>query len=257
MAIPAVDRSNAMNMRSPARYDFSLRPNLSTARMEFGPEREPVLVIDDVLTQPRSMTAFASREVEFTPAWTTDGGYPGIRAQAPLSYVNNLAAMAAPVVVDNFQLQRVSLQHASCWLSLVTLRPDKLALLHRIPHIDTVNPLRFALLHYFCGSDQGGTAFYCHRNTGLSTIDAGQEHRYLTSRDEELSSDPPPPRYIDGDTSAFEQTGRVQARFNRLVIYRSCHLHSGVIPRSMNFSSDPAEGRLTANVFLNFQRCLN
>ena len=45
-------------------------------------------------------------------------------------------------------------------------------------------------------------------------------------------------------------TGAVEARPDRLVLYRGRLLHSGVIPEGASLSSDPAEGRLTINMFL-------
>jgi hypothetical protein len=35
-----------------------------------------------------------------------------------------------------------------------------------------------------------------------------------------------------------------------MIIYQGSLLHSGIIPRGMNFSVDPREGRLTANLFV-------
>jgi hypothetical protein len=37
---------------------------------------------------------------------------------------------------------------------------------------------------------------------------------------------------------------------DRLIIYHSTLLHSGVIPPDMNFSADPRQGRLTGNLFV-------
>jgi len=35
-----------------------------------------------------------------------------------------------------------------------------------------------------------------------------------------------------------------------MIIYHGSLLHSGIIPSGMNFSADPRQGRLTANLFL-------
>ena len=42
----------------------------------------------------------------------------------------------------------------------------------------------------------------------------------------------------------------VDAVADRIIIYPGSLLHSGIIPREMNFSADPREGRLTANLFV-------
>ena len=232
---------------------LDLNPKLSVSVGRVGPENEPVLIVEDVLRDPHALVEYAAREVRFEPAWTDRGGYPGLRAPAPLNYVQTLARALAPTIEQAYGLRGAKLAHADCWLSLVTLPPKQLTPLQRIPHIDTVDPLRFALLHYLCPSGSGGTAFYRHRATGLQTISAEQEAAYLVTRDRELETRPPAPGYLVGDAPAYERTALVEDRFNRLVIYRSRHLHAGQIPEGYGFSADPHKGRLTANVFLSFQ----
>lgn len=232
---------------------FDLNPKLSVSVGRVGPENEPVLIVEDVLRDPHALVEYAAREARFEPAWTDHGGYPGLRAPAPLNYVQTLARALAPTIEQAWSLSGVALARADCWLSLVTLPPERLTPLQRIPHIDTVDPLRFALLHYLCPPGSGGTAFYRHRATGLQTLAAEQEAAYLVTRDRELETLPPAPGYLVGDSSAYERTALVEDRFNRLVIYRSRHLHAGQIPEGFGFRADPREGRLTANVFLSFQ----
>jgi hypothetical protein len=99
----------------------------------------------------------------------------------------------------------------------------------------------------------GGTAFYRHRATGLDAVRPDQESGFCRLRDKELTESPPPAAYVTDDMEYFEQTAEVEARFNRLLIYRSQHLHSGVISPDMNFSANPREGRLTANVFITYR----
>jgi len=235
------------------RYAFDLNPQLSVAVGQVGPEREPVLIVEDVLREPQALVEYAAREVTFAPAWTEHGGYPGLRAPAPLNYVQALAQALAPTLMQAYGLRDVTLARADCNLSLVTLPPEQLTPLQRIPHIDTVDPLRFALLHYLCPPGSGGTAFYRHRATGLQTIAAEQEAAYLVTRDRELETVPPAPGYLVGDSPAYERTALVEDRFNRLVVYRSRHMHCAQIPKGFGFSADPRTGRLTANVFISFQ----
>jgi hypothetical protein len=56
--------------------------------------------------------------------------------------------------------------------------------------------------------------------------------------------------YILGSNPHYEQIGAVEAVPDRLIIYQGSLLHSGIIPSGMNRSSDPREGRLTANFFV-------
>lgn len=239
-------------MTSAAGYEFALTPELRVSAGDVGPAREPVLVVDDLLREPQTLIDYAASEVEFSPAWTDQGGYPGLRAPAPLNYVQTLARALSPTIEKAWVLRDVKLVRADCYLSLVTRRPQELHPFQRIPHIDTVDPLRFALLHYLCPAGFGGTAFYRHRSTGLQVIGAGQETTYLAARDRELESAAPESGYIEGGTATYECIARIEDRFNRLLIYRSCHLHCGQIPADMNFSTDPRRGRLTANVFVSY-----
>jgi len=234
-------------------YDFSLHPKLSISSGQVGPEREPVVFIDDVLRNPQALVEYACREVEFIPAWSDAGGYPGVRAPAPLNYVESMVQALTPILEHAFPLDGARLSHATCHLSLVTLRPDELTPMQRIPHVDTVDPWRIAILHYLCDETFGGTAFYRHRETGLQTIGQENEALYLQARDLELEHDPPPRGYLQGDSGCYQQTALVEARFNRVVIYRSRHLHCGRIPPGMTFSAEPAAGRLTANIFASFR----
>jgi hypothetical protein len=56
-----------------------------------------------------------------------------------------------------------------------------------------------------------------------------------------------------GSDDFFEQIGAVEAVPDRMIIYQGSLLHSGIIPKASNFSEDPREGRLTANIFVRGQ----
>jgi hypothetical protein len=158
-----------------------------------------------------------------------------------------------PVIREAFELADVVLARAECNFSIVTLPPGDLAPSQRIPHIDTVDPLQFAFLHFLCDGRFGGTAFYRHRATGFETLTAERQRSYEQTRDRELESLGDETGYIVGDTEHYEQTASVEARFDRMLVYRSRVLHSGRIDRGTTLSSDPRQGRLTANVFVNYR----
>ena len=60
----------------------------------------------------------------------------------------------------------------------------------------------------------------------------------------------PPKGYIQGSTPIFEQIAQIEGLYNRVVVYPNSLLHSGRIPPGFDFSSDPTQGRLTANLFV-------
>ncbi|MBX3564054.1 MAG: hypothetical protein KF730_05690 [Sphingomonas sp.] len=231
--------------------DLSLNTAASASLRHIGAEREPLLQIDDLLCFPENLVDYAAREVTFQPVYGPEGGYPGIRAPAPLDYVEAVVRGVDPLLRQAFGLERARLANAECNFSLVTLAPEALAAAQRIPHVDTTSGLQFAFLHYLCRPDQGGTAFYRHRATGFEALTPERAAEYVAARATEAGRETT--GYIAGDTPHFEQTGAVEAAFNRLVIYRSRILHSGRIPPGAALSGDPREGRLTANIFVTYR----
>ncbi|MBU1346440.1 MAG: hypothetical protein KKA16_05740 [Alphaproteobacteria bacterium] len=218
-----------------------------------GNEGEPLLTVDDALPDPAALVEIAAGDATFSQATAGENFYPGRLAPAPLEYVGGLARALDPLIRKGFGLEDVALGRATCNFSLATLAPGELNLAQRIPHVDTVDPLQFAILHYLCDPRLGGTAFYRHRTTGFETLTPDRLEAYQSALDAELEREPPPPAFIDGDTPQFVRTRLVQAAFNRVIVYRSRVLHSGHIPDPASLSADPRRGRLTANIFLTYR----
>ncbi len=229
---------------------FALAPELAVTREIVGNEREPVLVIDGLLRDPGALVDFAAGAA-FAPAYGPDGGYPGLRAPAPLAYVERVVRGLAPLIARAFDLGPVKPVRAECFLSLVTLLPGDLHPTQRRPHIDTVDPLQFALLHYLCGPPHGGTAFYRHEATGFERVTTDRQAAFDAAR--AAADDDPPLGYITSDRPGYRCTSIVDARFDRLLVYRSQLLHSGNITAPEALSADPRTGRLTANIFVAFR----
>jgi hypothetical protein len=229
-------------------HDFSLNARPAARLSHLGREGEPLLCLDGLMQQPQALVDHAATHAEFVPAHGPAGGYPGIRAPAPLDYVEAVVRALDPVVRDAFALGAVRLGRAECNFSMVTQPPGDLAPSQRAPHIDTTDPLQFAFLHYLCGPEQGGTAFYRHRATGFEAITPERAAAYEAARAAEPD---PAPGYIHGDTYEFEQIGAADAAFDRLLVYRSRQLHSGLPAGAL--ASDPRHGRLTANIFLSYR----
>ena len=240
-------------MPDPRPYDFRLNPGAQFSACQIGREQEPALIVDGVMRDPGQLVDYAAEEGVFE-AGPNLGLYPGVRAAAPLDYVETLVRAADPMIRQAFGIGEAALAKAECSFSMVTTPPTALEPLQRIPHIDTTYPLQFALLHYLCTDDHGGTAFYRQRLTGFEVISAERQADYLSAREKEFAeSEVEPEGYITSSTATYEQTHAFNARFDRLLIYRSCVLHSGIIgPGGWN-SADPRTGRLTANIFLSYR----
>jgi hypothetical protein len=234
-------------------YDLSVNPRPKVSLSRVGAVREPVLVIDGLLKDPAALIDYATWEVAFTPAGNPEGGYPGVRAPAPLNYVEAVVRALSPIIERAFGLDNVVLSNAECSFSLTTTPPEQLTVQQRTPHIDTVYPLQFALLHYLCDPAFGGTSFYRHRATGYEILDEARAAIYDAVRAHELTEEAPPPHYVGGDTGHYERIGGCDAVFNRLAVYRSCLLHSGHIREDKPLVANPRAGRLTANIFVNYR----
>ena len=231
-------------------YDFSPNPNPSIQTLQVGSEKQPVLVVDDILLHPESVVDFAAKEARFGPPKQM---YPGVVAATPQEYVRGLMQTLAPLIRDTFG---VSIERAkvNSFFATVTLRPEQLNIGQRLPHIDTPNPTQIAILHYMCDASHGGTAFYRHRGTGYESCDNDQFMAVVKMlQEDEAQNGPLPASYITGSNRIYEQTAQVDAKFNRALVYRSRVFHSASISPTANFSPDPRVGRLTANTFLAFQ----
>ncbi len=237
-----------------AEYDLTVRSALKVAVRHVGDEREPVLVADDVMAHPQALVDYAAREVQFQPPAPANNFYPGVTAPAPLPYVAALVAALRPAMERAFELADAVPAQASCNYSIVTTPPDQLATAQRLPHVDTDDPLRFAFLHYLCDGTFGGTAFYRHRATGWESLTPERSARHEALIAAETVRHPPSAAYICGDSPLYARTAEIEARFDRLIVYRSRVFHSGQIVPGTPLDPDPRRGRLTANIFLTYAR---
>ncbi|WP_257015628.1 DUF6445 family protein [Sphingomonas melonis] len=226
-----------------ASFDLARGARLNASLI--GAEQEPLLAADGFLADPAGLVDLAAASA-FRPAFGPEGGYPGLRAALPNAYIQAVVNVLVGPLSQAFGLGPVRPASAQGAFSLVTLSPDALAPPQRVPHVDSVEPLQFAILHYLCDGAAGGTAFYRHRATGFEVLDDRRLPAYTARR----ATEGTPDGYVDDGAPWFEQTARVPAAMNRIIVYRSCVLHSGIVASPALLSADPRTGRLTANVFL-------
>lgn len=217
-----------------------------------GQEQHPLLIIDDFFAAPEQLLQQALTEPDFI-AQPSDF-YPGLRKAILGDYPTQSLQTVVPLVREIFSIDaalqaRISL----CAFSLTTTPPEKLRPIQSVPHIDTHDPLQFAMVHYLCAESFGGTSFYRHRNTGFETITQARLTDYFKILKQEVMDERKNQfDYINGDTHLFERIFQVPVVFNRAIIYRSNQLHSGDISAPPALSPDPRIGRLTANSFFQF-----
>jgi len=143
-----------------------------------------------------------------------------------------------------------------CFYSILSTPPQKLNMVQRVPHVDGGQDKKIALLHYLCGPEFGGTAFYQQVNTGFETVTNDRFKEY----DQGLHKDhnqlgPSKAEYFNKSDERFKKIYQVSAKFNRAIIYFSCNLHT-VIPGNTDLTdvitSSPRidKKRLTINTFI-------
>lgn len=224
---------------------MSLPPaEVSVRRM--GREGEPLVMIDGFSGMAGELLA-AGRAATYQHAGAS---YPGIRSWADPAYLDRRRPLMWQILQQIFGFARgVELKVST--FSLVTLAESQLEPAQRIPHHDHSGAEVVAIMHYLLGPESGGTAFYRHRRTGFETITPTREADYRAALAQDAREyGAPPSRYHYGDSDAFELIDEVEAQPDRLVLYRGRQLHSGVIPDAAALSADPAQGRLTINMFL-------
>lgn len=229
---------------------LDLHADIRMQQLTIGVEKAPLLVIDNfVADADRLVRRAASKTFEQSGRF-----YPGIRAQAPLSYQQLIVSRLKDTLFDYFQLQGSSLKLSMCHYSLVTTPADKLTALQRIPHIDSFQSNGLASIHYLFTKNLGGTAFYRHRKTGFEYVDASRKEAYFKSLEGENDGpNMPGPQYINGDTALFEQIAKHDGVFNRMLVYRRNSLHSGCIGRDFFPDPNPLTGRLSINSFIDLE----
>lgn len=217
-----------------------------------GNSRIPVIYIDNYISDIDVVLNHAETEAEFSP--DENAFYPGIRAKLPEGYVQGCLN---PLIAHLYSIYDIpkNLKPTSRgnYYSLITTQPEDLIPIQSFPHFDTLNPYLFAVLHYLSEGEHGGTGFFRHKETQFEYVDASRKDTYFNIvqtyienfKDENLS-------YCTASHSEYECHNEVKFRQNRLVIYPGYTLHTTLVNCEKDISVDLRQGRLTANMFLEF-----
>ncbi|WP_432200251.1 DUF6445 family protein [Erythrobacter sp. W53] len=210
----------------------------------FGRELEPVIIIDHFSRDLERLVAVGRRA-----RYAAAQGYPGIRSPLDPNYLSAQGALLTEILSAEFDLSgQIGIE--SCAFSIVTTPPDALAPSQRIPHYDGPEPNLIAIVQY-TSQRAGGTAFYRHKRTGFEFVNPARVAEYRAAiGDDDGAFGPPPEGYCYGDSRRYEMIGEIEAKPDRLILYRGRVLHSGVIS-APPFADAPLEnGRLTVTAFL-------
>jgi hypothetical protein len=216
-----------------------------------GESQSPVVVIDDFSGELDRIVEIAAA---LAPYPALGNYYPGLRRVirtddlAANDYVEQTCERAAQFIAGAFDIEVFDLLEAS--FSIVATPPTQLSRPQRAPHFDTTDQMHLALLHYLHVPPGSGTAFYRQQSTGIERVTDANLDSFVSTAKADAARLAADSGYIRGSDEYFEQIGEVEAVADRLIIYQGSLLHSGIIPEEMNFSADPREGRLTANIFV-------
>jgi hypothetical protein len=226
---------------------FARHPDFRVQRLSIGRELAPLLVVDNVVADPEGLVELAASKMFGDVA----SYYPGIRAKVPLTLQQFVLDALRGEFAEVFGLKRDGRRLTSCHFSLVTTAPADLTYLQRIPHIDSMARDELAFILYLFKADFGGTAFYRQRGTGFEYVDQERRSEYWRHVEAEqeavLRSST---GYISGNTEFYEQVGRQDGVFNRMLVYRRNSLHSADLSQGFVASTDPRRGRLSINGFI-------
>lgn len=225
--------------------------SIDTQIMEIGAEKTPVIIIDNLLDDPDSLLALARQQhFQFDSNWA----YPGLRCSLPDSYLVPALQELVPLIRQTYSVAADrSYETIHSVFSLLAQPPETLSLLQRIPHYDTTKAFYFASVHYLSPGEFGGTGFFRHRPTGFERITDERYPDFVAAAKRHMRAHGEPPRrYINASTDHFELIGEIEYRPNRIAIYPGNILHSGLVQPERDLSMDPVSGRLTANLFLDF-----
>lgn len=212
----------------------------------------PIVIVDNFSLNPQEIRSHACTLARYQPDESTY--YPGVRALLPKQVVVDYLAPILKGLCSIYAIpEHLKPAPKNSYFSLITTQPDDLLLVQSIPHVDTVSPYVFAVLHYIDEGHHGGTGFFRHIPTGFERLTAENESQYCEETNRYMGSHTAPTGYCGNNSDLYELYYQIEYRPNRLVIYPGNLLHSVVVDETNDISADPTNGRLTANLFVEFR----
>ncbi len=228
--------------------DISLNSEARIDIKRIGNEGSAVFIVDNALSHPEVLVEYAMTVAEFG-APPENSRYPGLVATLPDAYRDTvLGALRAPMV-ELFNMNPDFRFASYGFFGLATVPHERMAARQAAPHIDSHKMASFASVHYLSGAQFGGTSFYRHKATGFEVITPIRSDKFRHVRQEELAQRDGQP--VAAVEAFYEEIAYVEPVFNRLVFYRAGQLHCARMTNETGLTSDPRNGRLTANLFAN------
>lgn len=223
---------------------LTLGPAISVRLRKVGEERQPLLVVDDVLADPWAMVDTARAADFYRPPHTN---YPGLNANLPEAYYRTVVTALRGPIEAAFGVSASAVLKFFGFFAVATTPVERATPVQTLPHLDGPDPNRLAMVHYFCQGGFGGTGFFRHTATGFESVDAARTAAYAAALQAEHAQGRT--AFAGANTPGYDLIDEVEPVFNRLIVYRGHVLHAGLLGRGGG-AADPATGRLTANGFV-------
>lgn len=232
---------------------IQVNPGASLKVVNVGYEQTPVIIIDDFAVDTADIVDYACRSVEYGPDGTS--AYPGVRGKLPRGYVIPVLNKIFRLLFQVFSVPAsLGLKPVNTVYSLISCPEDELTPAQCVPHFDSNGPYYLAVLHYLNTGSFCDTGLFRHKPTGFEKILENRRDEFFeSSRAFTQAHGQPPRKYINATNDHFELYERIEYRPNRLVAYPGSLLHSGLVDPAVDINPDPATGRLTANIFVDFK----
>ena len=211
----------------------------------FSGENHRFITVDGFMKSPQTAIdcACLQKFAKITPQ------YPGIRAPMRDDVGRQWLVQLTPQLDETFG-ESASGWEMQAWFSIVTTPPAELIPLQRFPHVDGTDPRQLAMMLYLHETDHGGTGFFRHRSSGLSSLTDESFPSYRAALEEDVRKKGiPQSAYVTDGAPFFDLLHASGGAFNQAVFYRGNLLHSGLISNNAELPADPRKGRLTINAF--------
>jgi hypothetical protein len=221
--------------------------------IQIGTEQTPIIIIDDIAVDNTDVINYACTTSNFSDDTATF--YPGKRYPLPQPYVIIILQAVYQVICQVYQVPiELNLVPLDNNYSLLTKTEGELKLLQCMPHFDTSAPYDFAVLHYLNPAPHGNTWFFRHIPTGYERLQDDRVDQYINSAKEYAAKNGDPiQNYVTCSDKHYDFYYEVEYKPTRLVIYPGNLLDSTIVKTQTDIDSSPYTGRLTANMFVDFQ----
>jgi hypothetical protein len=239
--------------RSEQAFSIQINATIKPQIITVGNEKTPVVIIDDFLVNTEEMIHDACNNVTFKPV--RDSYYPGLRAPLPELYISKVLQAVSQGISRVYQIPlRLNLKAQNVYYSLITTQEKDLHRMQKMPHFDTSGQYKFAILHYLNSKPHGSTGFFRHVPTGFERISDSRVEHYIDAAQTFINENgEPAQQYYNASTPHYELFNQITYKPNRLIIYPGNLLHSTLVCPESDIDPAPETGRLTANIFIEFE----